>query len=317
MNKIFLTMIAVAACSVTVLAQCVYPTDNVTINFKHKYPGLLDGEFTVSIDGNKVSFAQGNLQYDSDNRRWQFAPYQFSYIGNTGGNRNVSEEYGLEDDHGIADLFGWVGASSNWTNDLVIHGLTPSTTVNDKDGYGDGVNENIKSDWGTLPISNGGNTANSGWRTLTTGEWSYLFNTRKGAQASTVNDVDNIRFARATVNSIRGVIIFPDGGTFEADEFTEVGSPNTAADAFSTICSLDEWRELEKKGCVFLPVAGLRTGNNVTNAGAWGYYWSSSSNSALVPNQAVLVFIYVSALYPANSGSRYYGCSVRLVRDAE
>ena len=38
-----------------------------------------------------------------------------------------------------------------------------------------------QADWGYNAIANGGNLENLGWRTLTTDEWIYVFNTRDGA----------------------------------------------------------------------------------------------------------------------------------------
>ena len=57
-------------------------------------------------------------------------------------------------------------------------------------------------DWGYNAISNAGNQENSGWRTLTNGEWSYLLMTRSTASG--------IRYAKAQVNGINGVILLPD-----------------------------------------------------------------------------------------------------------
>ena len=55
-------------------------------------------------------------------------------------------------------------------------------------------------DWGTNPISNGGDQPNL-WRTLETSEWLYIFYFRHNA--------DKL-FALATVNEVPGCVILPD-----------------------------------------------------------------------------------------------------------
>ena len=52
----------------------------------------------------------------------------------------------------------------------------------------------MKSDWG--------NTIGSGWRTLTSAEWTYLFDSR--------TTTSGVRYAKATVNGVSGVILLPD-----------------------------------------------------------------------------------------------------------
>ena len=182
--------------------------------------GKLPCKFTVSAGGQQVYFSQGNLQYNSNTQTWQFASEQYEYIGNTEGNTNINTD-GKENNTGIADLFGWVGASSTWTG-LKQYGLTSSNNTNSTNGYGNKYNDNLKSDWGTL--------MGTGWFTMSLNEWHYIFNSRTGDKAATVNGTANIRYTKATINTdngtggIKGVILFPDGGTFAASEFYAVGS---------------------------------------------------------------------------------------------
>ena len=56
-------------------------------------------------------------------------------------------------------------------------------------------------DWGVYnAISNGGNKADM-WRTLTSSEWGYIFNSRTNAQSL---------WSPGTVNGVYGLIILPD-----------------------------------------------------------------------------------------------------------
>ena len=265
-----------ATCAVKVTAK---PSD-----------GLLAGKFSVS-DTKQVQFSQGNLQavvgggyapnyyYASS---WKFAEHQWDYIG-----------YAFAGSYfktgNTVDLFGWVGSDAD--NNRFGYGLCASTNDND---YGNTISA-LKSDWGTLAITNGGNTPNFGWRTLTKDEWFYLFNTRTTSV---------IRYAKATVNNVKGVILLPDDWNHALiSDFTS--NPITAA----------EWTsDFEAHGAVFLPAAGRREYPSVSYVNSSGHYWSSTSDGI---NDAYQVFFDNSGLQPARKCGRHYGCSVRLVKDVE
>lgn len=313
MKKILFSLLALVVCTTCVLAQgCVAPTSTSTITLKRIPPGLLEGNFTINASGDKVQFAGGNLQYNSDTQRWQFAEHQYDYIGNAAGNTSVTTA-GIANGNGIVDLFGWVGASSSWTG-LKQYGISSSQTYGAVDGYGTSAYEALKSDWGTLAIYNGGNEANSGWRSLTMAEWSYIIQTRN---ASTVNGTSNCRYAKATINtdgtSVKGMILFPDGGTFASSEFTDVGSPNSSNVDYTTTCTTAQWTALEAKGCVFLPAAGYRKGATWYND--YNYYWSLSSTS--YNSDAYNVRFSSTSISISNNGIRPYGAAIRLVQDVE
>ena len=263
-----------ATCAVKVTAK---PSD-----------GLLAGKFSVS-DTKQVQFSQGNLQavvgggyapnyyYASS---WKFAEHQWDYIG-----------YAFAGSYfktgNTVDLFGWVGSDAD--NNRFGYGLCASTNDND---YGNTISA-LKSDWGTLAITNGGNTPNFGWRTLTKDEWVYLFNTR--------TTTSGIRYAKATVNNVKGVILLPDDWNHALiSDFTS--NPITAA----------EWTsDFEAHGAVFLPAAGRRDDSYVNSS---GHYWSSTASSA---THAYQVYFYINDLQPALKCGRHNGCSVRLVKNVE
>ena len=269
-----------ATCAVKVTAK---PSD-----------GLLAGKFSVS-DTKQVQFSQGNLQavvgggYASDYyyaSSWKFAEHQWDYIGYAFAGQYFNPG-------NTVDLFGWVG--SNADNNTFGYGLCASTNDND---YGYTISA-LKSDWGTLAITNGGNTPNFGWRTLTKDEWDYLFNTR--------TTTSGIRYAKTTVNGKNGVILLPDDWNHALiSDFTS--NPITAA----------EWTsDFEAHGAVFLPAAGRRDGRDGTSViyvNSSGHYWSSTSDRI---NYAYQVFFDNSDLQPASNSGRHNGCSVRLVKDVE
>ena len=252
----------------------------------------LSGQFTVGMDGStpkKVYFSQGNLQYDGTN--WKFATNQYDVLGANGTKANgTATGYPM-------DLFTWGNTSSSteW-------GGTSYYTAN--------ANLSGTTDWGSR--------MGTGWYTLSKDEWTYVFGTNSGDKRSgaTVGTTANARYTEATINTdgtgVNGVILFPDGATFAADDATW-GTIN-AGSAWGTKCTTAQWTALEAKGCVFLPAAGYRDGTSVYYVGSYGYYWSSTAYGA---GRAYDVYFDSGGVYPASDGSRLDGFSVRLVRPVE
>ena len=196
------------------------------------------------------------------------------------------------------DLFGWN------TNGTSHYGISNPEDPNAYRGSFE--------DWGYLSISG----FKSGfWRTPTKDEWVYLMNTRE--TGVTLNSTANARYTRATINSdgtgVVGLIIIPDGYSGGTPSGVTWGSINANDYKNVTDCTIAGWNALEAEGCTFLPAAGNRKGNEVTYAGFDGNYWSSTPYNDY---DAYGVSIYSSAMNPGGSGGRYYGHSVRLVRDA-
>lgn len=246
-------------------------------------PDLLSGVFSVS-DSKKVSFSKGNLQatYDGSDWTWAFAANQWDYIGNAAGNTMVTATSPFISENATVDLFGWVGASSNWTG-VNKYGITSSKATNNKDGYGNVASESLKSDWGAL--------IGLGWRTLSMAEWTYLLATRtvnggKGAGKS---------YTLQSVNGKRGMVIYPDNYT-------------------GAVYSGDNWASFEAAGCVFLPAAGWRDGTTINHSiNDRGYYWSTTPSNATAAKR----MFFAGSLELTGDNSRAFGFSVRLVREVE
>ena len=275
--------------------------------------GFSIGVFSVSAT-DSVLFSPGNLQWSATNGgniatthavvgngtaagTWRFAPNQWDMIG--AANSNVSSTY-----TGWIDLFGW--GTSGYNNKYPY--MTSSTSAD----YGNG-NNNISGtnyDWGVYnaiynPKTNTTDAPGT-WRTLTTDEWVYLLNTRP--------TLSSIRYAKATVCGIAGLIIVPDSCSSVNYPLTNV---NTSGAAYTTnIIGASDWSKMEALGCVFLPAAGGRSGTSVSNVGSYGSYWSATYYNG---GSTYYMYFSSSGLNPScNSSyynSRYNGNSVRLVRD--
>jgi hypothetical protein len=268
----------------------------------YTYPAV----FTVDA-GKTVKFSKGNLQatYNGSSWIWGFAEHQWDYIGNAAGNTSINGN-GTVSANGTVDLFGWVGASSTWTG-AAQYGISNSTATNNVDGYGNVGGEAQKVGWGA--------TVGTEWRTLTRPEWLYLLSTRE--TGITVNSTDNARYTQATINTdgtaVKGLIIFPDSYAGGSPAGVTWGTIN-AKSTFETTCTSAGWIALEAAGCVFLPAAGYREESTVTDAGDGAGYWSSSSSYATSAFALYFESDYMSIQF---GGSRKYGFSVRLVRDAD
>lgn len=247
-------------------------------------PGALSGRFTINASGEKVVFSQGNLQYVGT---WQFAENQWDCFS--------TSQY---NDH--RDLFGW------GTGDA------PNKVSDNNGDYG------TFTDWGTNAITNGGNTENSGWRTLTKDEWVYLFYSRENAATL---------FGFGSVNGMNGLIILPDnwttpeGASFTASTtlgLTNQGSyyHNDNNDNYShNTYTAEQWAVMESAGAVFLPAAAYRHGedSNINYTALGGFYWSSTPSST---DKAYYLNFYSNDLDPQFNEMRYGGRPVRLVRSS-
>ena len=280
------------------------------------------GLFTVDSAGIQVYFSPGNLQYRASTNTWRFAENQWDYVGNN--TLGTVYENGIKCDNsqisstydGWIDLFGW--GTSGWhdSNDPYNVNYQPWSTsysmVNQEYnywGYGPSINmpspnltgSSANYDWGVYnPISNGGNQPNQ-WRTLTHEEWAYVFNSRPG-----------IRFAKAKVNNVNGVILLPDDWSTSYYTLSNTNSPG--ASYSSNTITTQQWSTLEQHGAVFLTAAGDRIGTSVGRVGSDGFYWSASCLGYVL---AWSVSFIDTNLYTGSYCNRYYGQSVRLVAPAE
>ena len=237
--------------------------------------GKLSGLFSVS-DNLKVYFSNGNLYYDGS--FWKFESNQYDYRTYAGMNSCINGEIKTDGTPtGNWGLFGW-----STTNTKNPYGMTISQEPSDYSG--------TFVDWGNNTISNVASPTKP-WRTLSEGEWYYLFNTRKVKGSSGKGYTWNW----ATVNNINGIIIYCDGYTNATPDTDSDGIPD---------------------GCAFLPAAGERgfsNGVKIYQVGSEGYYWASTcSNASNIYN----LKFYNTNLNAWNKQGPWEGLSVRLVTDA-
>lgn len=259
--------------------------------------GAINAQFTINAYGDKVYFSQGNLQYIGSAAApyWKFADHQWDYLGTTTGQNS-------SDPNVDRDLFGWGTSGYN----LGFADYQPWTITWNGDYWPYNLYDQTgQADWGYNAIANGGNTENSGWRTLTRQEGSYIFFTRSTASG--------IRFAKGKVNGVNGVILLPDN--WDASVYTLNHTNYTDYGGMDNDITADDWTNiLEANGAVFLPFAGRRVEASVIDAGGDGKYWTASS-----PGGAERYGWEFGIGGIATESGLYYcqGYSVRLVHNAE
>ena len=271
-------------------------------NFIPNVPtGAINGKFTINSSGSKVYFSQGNLQYigSASTPYWKFADNQWDCIGTTTGQNSSSQNVDR-------DLFGW-GTSGYAHGAVCYQPWSTNTSYSKYYAYGHNnyhlYHSPGNADWGYNKISNGGNTVNSGWRTLTTEEWKYVLYTRNPSGP---------RFAKAKVNNVNGLILLPDD--WNTSYYTLNYMNSRVANFSVNIITSTQWQTLEQHGAVFLPAAGYRYGTSVSCVDSHGYYWSASYDCN---SDACRIGFYNTSLSWQDYTNRCYGHSVRLVRPVQ
>lgn len=203
-----------------IAATCWSCSQSDPITEEQLKQGRLQGQFTVGED-QKVYFSQGNLQYCPNTKVFRFAPDQMTVIGED--NWLISRNY-----VGYIDLFG--SGTGNYPASYGPLELFYQHFV----------------DWGTKPISNGGNRGGI-WRSLAELEWEYLAYERPNAEKL---------FFIGQVDKKLMMILCPDGWTAGSHQM----QPMKDSLDWSQVPTYTkaECDQLASEGVVFFPAGGYR-----------------------------------------------------------
>lgn len=250
--------------------------------------GALNGEFSVSPT-KKVRFSQGDLMYTGFGTHsvadggmaegtWRFAHTQYVYNSNSSSGSSYATQW--------ISGYGW--GTSGWNSGANYY-MPYQTGGSYSDYYPGGNPENnlegpyAYADWGVYnAILNGGNQPQQ-WRTLSSDEWDYLLNQRRG---------HSVKWGIASVAGVQSLVILPDSWILPAGvEFNEGPTLNgTVLNRYSAY----QWSLMEAAGAVCLP--GY-------------YYWTISSSNTIYAQAISTETVRVIPYY------RTYGLWVRLVKD--
>ena len=260
--------------------------------------GGINGLFTVGVNADnspkQIWFSKGNIQYQASTGTWRFAEHQYDYVG--ADNNYVSATYS-----GWIDLFKW--GTSGWNSGAVCY--QPWSTVQAYDCYNPGgsyanslTGSFAEADWAWHnAIINGGNTVHL-WRTLTSDEWDYLFNTRANASN---------KYGSGNINGVGGLIILPDSWSLPSGCTFVSGF---ALDWTNNSYTLTQWAAMEAKGAVFLPASGYYTfvyGDD----GISGRYWSTTHSM----ERFALSYNFTNRALSSANSTRNFSYAVRPIRE--
>ena len=279
-----------------------YFGDGIELNISNRIcpEGAIRGLFTIDYEyGYQVYFSKGNLQYigSADMPYWKFADHQWEDFG-------ASTEQSSTNQNVDRDRFCWATSGYN-------HGANRyqpwDINGDNSDYYAYGnwwynLNQNTgQADWGYNAIINGGNVENI-WRTLTDFEWNCVFNYR--------NTTSGIRYVKAQVNNVNGVILLPDN--WNANTYG-LNYPNNSDAPYScNVISISQWDVFENAGAVFLPASDFYQGQETV-----GYYWSASTYDIYSNMSRYVKFLGFdnSSINTDQYLYRSFCMSVRLVQD--
>lgn len=163
-----------------------------------------------------------------------------------------------------------------------------------------------QADWGYNAIANGGNQEGL-WRTLSSSEWKYLLETR--------DTKAGIRYAKAIVNDVNGLILFPD--EWDPTLFHIENANDPSSHNHPNTISVEDWdRVFEPSGAIFLPAGGITKHREPwwEINGNYGTYWSASRCTSWLCLQMVFDDWL---LVPEHGWYPHSRAAVRLVRDKE
>ncbi len=294
----------------------------------------LSGKFSVS-NTKKVYFSPGNLQYQASTNTWRFAEHQWDYVGNAAGNTTTGDDRATQS--AWIDLFAW-GTSGyddpSSDHDVYYHPWDNREgskygpgAVSGFDISGDNLTgELTKYDWGVFNAI-GASPAGT-WRTLTADEWQWLLTPKTGdpdpgtncRTSSTVNGVENARYAKASVNGINGLIIFPDSYTHPGGVTLPSGINTKDATYTVNTYTASDWSAIQAAGAVFLPAAGYRywySGSDyrIDGNNTYGGYWTRTCGSNNGNAQAI--YFSESNVSTYDDRARWTSISVRLIHDID
>ena len=322
MKKIIFTILTICSAIGLVWAdEPVCPpaaTSTTTISFKRTLPSILPGAFSVSAT-KQVYFTKGNLQYNPAFNSWRFAEHQYDVIGNAAGNTTGVSSRSTVDawmdlfafatsgyDHTSVDPSAeyfqpWESSNANKGDANNDYHYGPSITILTAGQNLSGNPSTANYDWGVYNFTSG---TEAGCRTMTRSELIYIFGSRTNASKL---------YGYGTLFGHKGIFLLPDDWNW--DTMLEVKAAKNAADSNIIVDDAKGrvlWRAMEEAGAVFIPCGGWRAGTNVSNPTSHGLYWTSTVSSSA---NAYDLYFYEGSLGADRTDGRFYGSSVRLVKD--
>ena len=124
-----------------------------------------------------------------------------------------------------------------------------------------------------------------------------------------------MRYVKAQVNGVDGVILLPDDWPSTVYKFKKA---KDRYDSAPNKISPSEWESFETAGAVFLPAAGLRYIQEYRGGGEAGFYWTSTGmNVVKFDNNTFDSRTNNYDLITVEYDIPYYGGAIRAARDVK
>jgi len=307
------TMVTKKSEGVAVARNTVYP-----ISFADNQPNILPGLFSVATN-KQVRFSLGSLYYDMTvtpaafrfESKQHYYRQHYSCTAQTPGSASVTESGSFTTTStNTVGTFRWAANSGTLSTDI-------SSAISTYDELSGSASDifftNATQTTPRVDFTVNGETGV--WRTLSKTEWNNLCGWGDDAGKRTQTNL----FAKARVNGVNGLLIFPDGynGTTIGDgiaAINAIGTELNPVDFPSSNIPTSTWTTMEKGGCVFLPAAGCRYASVTYAFGIIGCCWSSTPAPEIIEKAYDIAFLSYDA--GVNANERFVGISVRLVRAA-
>lgn len=298
---------------------------------------IREPKFLVAAD-HYVILAPGNLMghisaYDADTHsatvdEWRFqGPFEFVGNGSETGNY-LFYVSGSSDCVGQwVDMFAWQGTGTSLKVHGVIH-LANSSSAYMGDSYYAGQTTyagcwetktgNPSTDLGDyIHIANGDTHT---WRMMSADEWTYMLTSRP---TSTLNGVNNARFARVRIGTSDGLLLFPEDigskwntttmGSYPSS-INSTGDYSWGTDTYTA----SQYGRMQEVGVMFLPKSGIYFNGWMMDR---GFYWTNNASekghqNATGSKYAYRMSVINDHLYTtAEAHERKIAAAVRLARD--
>lgn len=301
---------------------------SISINATAQNSKFPAGPFKVAFypEEKYVTFANGNLLYDIQNKKYKLATTQWEYYNTSYLTPGPQEDryddyYTIVNDHitktlneehpYIIEFYGWgtakdpTYAPQDYTSSTNNKYLGSTCTWSDYK-VSDSGNFDASDDWGTVAARDVPEL--NGSRTLTYNEWYILVYNHLGTRVTL--DVD-------ANNSYAGIVIFP-WGTTSTEALTYLTGDNIQIDYAYYYKNNTQGihmsiEQLKLSGALFLPFSGYRFWTDKAyDAKYIGMYWSATAEDS---DKACYLQIEGSEGRAYKDGYRSSGKSVRLAKD--
>ena len=240
-------------------------------------PTPKDALFSVSLY-KKVKFTKGNLYWNGSSYQFENNQYDYRHYNDISGDTAVINGETTTTPSGTVGSFWCISNDEEVGKPYNKTYTTPTGSSNYL--FTDESNNIMGQSKANQNFAVNGESGK--YQVLSRVEWEYLLNLNNGSGRSTASNL----FAKARVHNVDGLLIFPDDYILPSG-YTKTGGGEGMAVINNKTAMFPEtsipdvvWSTMEFDGVVFLPAAGMRSGESVLKIGEFGSYLTSLLNGS-------------------------------------